>query len=98
MAKKFFNNLRPVGDRVLLKFQKVSVEEKTSGGIIMPTSSTELEVAIVMAVGERVELNKVNFKIGDKVHYNDFDVKKIEDLDGTKYGLIRFDNVWACFD
>ncbi|CAI5962273.1 unnamed protein product [Closterium sp. NIES-65] len=45
-----FTNLRPLGDRVLVRIQEV--EERTSGGILLPTSSqTKPQGGSVVAVG-----------------------------------------------
>lgn len=98
MLKSSLKNLRPVGDRVLLKFSIIKTEEKTAGGIILPDGSSEQMVATIIAVGEKVKMDEVQWKVGDKVLYNDFDLKKIEDTNGDGYGIIRYDNIWGVFD
>jgi co-chaperonin GroES (HSP10) len=98
MLKQFFKNLKPVGDRVLVKFIKFSKEETTKAGIVIPAILKEEKIAQVMEVGEGVDTSKIKFTTGDYVIFNEFDMKKIEDHDGTEYGLVRYDNIWAIFE
>jgi chaperonin GroES len=59
--------LVPLGDRVVVK--TVEMEEKTSGGIIIPDTAKEKPVmGKVVAVGNDDEV-KENLKAGDKVIY-----------------------------
>lgn len=71
-------NLRPLGDRVVLKYQKA--EEKTKGGIILPGSAKEKpQDAVVAAVGTG---NDMLVKVGDRVilsKYSGTEVKEGED-------------------
>jgi len=96
--KALLKNLRAVGDRVLIKFVNFVVEEKTSGGIILPESAKEQKIAVIIGLGEKVPKSDVNWKVGDKVIFNDFDCKKLLDTDGIEYGLVKYDNVWAVFE
>ncbi|HEV2953936.1 MAG TPA: co-chaperone GroES [Candidatus Dormibacteraeota bacterium] len=91
-------NLRPLGDRVVLK--PVAREEKTKSGIVLPDTAKEKpQEGIVEAVGPGRILDngtKVNMelKAGDKVLYakyagNEF---KIED---TEYLIVSEKDVLA---
>lgn len=52
-------NLRPIGDRVVIK--KVEVEEKTASGIVLPSSAKEEpQMAEVLAIGSDILNNEKN--------------------------------------
>ena len=82
-------NLRPLGDRVVLK--PVEKEEKTKSGIVLPDTAKEKpQEGIVQAVGTGRILDNgtkipMELKVGDKVLYakyagNEFKVDEIEYL------------------
>ena len=57
-------NLKPLGDRVVIK--KVEAEEKTKSGIVLPSSAKEQpQMAKVMAIGADI-LNDERKKIKSK--------------------------------
>src|SRR5881397_2279598 len=80
-------NLRPLGDRVVVKL--VEREEKTKSGIVLPDTAKEKpQEGIVQAVGTGRILDNgtkipMELKVGDKVLYakysgNEFKVDEIE--------------------
>ena len=82
-------NLKPLGDRVVLK--PVEKEEKTKSGIVLPDTAKEKpQEGIVQAVGTGRILDNgtkvpMELKVGDKVLYakyagNEFKVDEIEYL------------------
>ena len=82
-------NLKPLGDRVVLK--PVEKEEKTKSGIVLPDTAKEKpQEGIVQAVGTGRILDngtpvKMELKVGDKVLYakyagNEFKIDEIEYL------------------
>src|SRR2546423_14451300 len=82
-------NLRPLGDRVVLK--PVEREEKTKSGIVLPDTAKEKpQEGLVEAVGTGRILDNgtkvpVELKVGDKVLYakdagNEFKLDDVEDL------------------
>jgi len=82
-------NLKPLGDRVVLK--PVEKEEKTKSGIVLPDNGKEKpQEGIVQAVGTGRILDNgtkvpMELKVGDKVLYakyagNEFKVDEIEYL------------------
>src|SRR6059058_6705066 len=82
-------NLRPLGDRVVLK--PVEREEKTKSGIVLPDTAKEKpQEGMVQAVGTGRILDTgtkvpMELKVGDKVLYakyagNEFKVEEIEYL------------------
>lgn len=92
MATKF----RPLHDRVLIK--RISEEEKTKGGIIIPDTAKEKPqegevVAVgngkIMEEGKRVALE---VKAGDHVLFGKYSGNEIK-LDGEEYVIIREEDV-----
>ncbi|MGN0154801.1 MAG: co-chaperone GroES [Lachnospiraceae bacterium] len=89
--------LKPLGDRVVLKQQKP--EEKTKSGIILPDSAKEKpQEAIVVAVGPGVKKDgksvEMQVKEGDKVIYSEYagtDVK----LEDTEYIIVSQKDIIA---
>src|SRR5260370_8428632 len=82
-------NLRPLGDRVVVK--PVEKEEKTKSGIVLPDTAKEKpQEGIVQAVGTGRILDngtkvQMELKVGDKVLYakyagNEFKLDEIEYL------------------
>jgi chaperonin GroES len=83
---------KPLADRVLLKLEEVS-EKKSSGGIILNTSTQTVQTAEVVEVsdgfiGQNGELIKLNVNRGDKVLINNGAGQKIR-LEGHDYFLVR---------
>ena len=89
--------LKPLGDRVVLRFTQA--EETSKGGIILASSAQEKpQVAEILAVGPGgvVDGNEVEMyvKVGDKViasKYAGTDVK----LDGEEYTIVRQSDILA---
>ncbi|HUS51361.1 MAG TPA: co-chaperone GroES [Candidatus Paceibacterota bacterium] len=89
-------NIKPVNEYILLKFD-LEEEKKTSAGIIIPAAKADQknrENATIIGLGPKVEAR--DFKIGDKVIVNDFDIKRIEGEDGW-YGLTKASSVFATY-
>ncbi len=91
--------IRPLGDRILIKEDSESKEEKTASGIIIPVSAQEDKggrrgVVITFGPG-RVDdgvLVPVNVKAGDKVLFQWGD--KIQ-VDGEEYYLVKESEILA---
>ncbi|MFH0882280.1 MAG: co-chaperone GroES [bacterium] len=84
--------LVPLGDRVVVK--TVEMEEKTSGGIIIPDTAKEKPVmGKVVAVSNDDEV-KENLKVGDKVIYAKYGGTEVE-LDGKQYVVLAYGDVLA---
>lgn len=89
---------RPLHDRVVVR--RVTAEEKTSGGIIIPDTAKEKpQEAEVVAVGEgkfndEGKRMKLDVKKGDTVligKYSGTDIK----IDDVEYTILREDEVLA---
>ncbi len=94
-------NIRPLGDRVLVK--RVSEQEKTKGGIVLPDTAKEKpQRGEVVAVGEgrltddgkRIPMN---VKVGDKVIFAKYAGTEIE-LDDEEYLLMSESDILAILE
>ncbi|HHX67393.1 MAG: co-chaperone GroES [Miniphocaeibacter sp.] len=87
--------LKPIGERIVVKM--VEVEEKTSSGIVLPSSAKEKpQVAEVVAVSNAIENNENNIKInvGDKVIYSKYSGTEVK-LDDEEYIIVKLEDVLA---
>lgn len=91
--------IRPLADRVLIKEDKESKEEKTASGIIIPISAQEEKAGkrgVIVAVGagkmEDGKLTPVSVKVGDKVLFQWGDKVNV---DNEEYYLVRESEVLA---
>lgn len=66
--------LRPLGDRLVIK--EVELEEKTTSGIVLPSSAKDQpKVAEVIAIGADIledDKKKSQVKVGDRVIYSEY--------------------------
>lgn len=89
-------NLRPLGDRVVIK--KVEVEEKTKSGIVLPGSAKEEpQMAEVVAVGSDIlndEKKKDQIKVGDKVIFSKYAGSEIK-VDGEELNILKLSDILA---
>ena len=96
MAKKI--NIRPLHDRLIVK--RLSEEEKTKGGIIIPDTAKEKpQEAEVVAVGNGKILDDgkklaLEVKVGDKILFSKYSGNEIR-IDGEEYLILREDDVQA---
>ena len=93
-------NLKPLGDRVVLKV--IEQEEKTESGIVLPDKAKERpQEGKVMAVGPGKVLDNgtkapVEVKEGDRVIFSKFAGTEVK-LDGEEYLVIRQDDILAVY-
>ncbi len=96
MAKDI--KILPLGRKVLVKADVV--EEKTSGGLVLPPSSTDgekPETGVVIKLGDgTLKGKKVPFtvKVGDRVYFKKYSPDEIE-IDSEKYLLLDADDILA---
>lgn len=100
MAEKL--NIRPLHDRVIVK--RISDDEKSPGGIVIPDSAKEKPVkGKVAAVGpgkrcdKTGELFKLEVKVGDTVLYGKYAGTEIKH-NGQEYLVMREDDIIAIED
>lgn len=88
--------LKPLRDRVLV--ERVSEEEKTKGGIIIPDSAKEKpQEGKVVAVGPGKLLDNgttcpLTVKTGDRVLFSKYSGSDVK-LEGVEYTIIREDDI-----
>ena len=89
-------NLRPLGDRVVIK--KVEAEEKTKSGIILPDSAKEQpQMAEVLAIGSDIsndEKRKEQIKLGDRVIFSQYAGTEIK-LEGEEVTILKLSDILA---
>ena len=87
-------NIKPIGERVLLK--PIKKEEKTKSGILLSSKSSNntdtQNQAEVIALGKGEKLEGI--KVGDKVIFNKFSGNEIEDED-VKYLIVNAEDILA---
>lgn len=87
---------KPLHDRVLV--ERVSEEEKTKGGIIIPDSAKEKpQEAKVVAVGkgkvmDNGQVQALEVKTGDRVLFGKYSGSEVK-LEGVEYIIIREDDI-----
>ena len=92
------NNVRPLGDRVLVKPK--AREETTKSGIVLPDTATEKpQEGSVVAIGtgrllESGERVPMEVKIGDSVLYSKYAGTEIK-LDGEDHLILRESDILA---
>jgi chaperonin GroES len=85
--------LIPLGDHVVLQYQKV--EEETKAGIILPDSAKEkpqIATVIAVAAGDTDEQPKV--KAGDKVIFSQYAGTNVE-LEEEEYIIVSQNDIMA---
>ncbi len=91
-------NLRPLGERVIVK--AVEQEEKTASGIYLPDTAKEKpNQGEVLAVGpgriaEDGKTVPMNVKAGDRVLYGKYSGQEVK-LDGVEYLIIKESDIYA---
>ena len=90
-------NVKPLGDRVLLK--RCEAAEEIKGGIIIPDSAKEkpMEAKVVALGTGKVEDGKkveFNVEVGDKVLIGKYSGTEVK-IDDVAYILVREDEILA---
>ncbi len=87
---------RPLQDRILVR--RLTEEQKTKGGIIIPDSAKEKpQEGEVMAIGngkllETGKIQPLDVKIGDKVLFSKYTGSDVK-IEGEEYIIMREDDV-----
>ena len=89
-------NLKPLGDRVVIK--KLEAEEKTKSGIVLPSSAKEQpQMAEIMAIGGDIlkdEKKKDQIKVGDTVIFSQYAGTEVK-IDGEEYTILKLTDILA---
>lgn len=85
--------LKPLKDRVVI--QMVEQEEKTAGGLFLPTAAQEkLQFAAVLAVSEFTEEKDRQVQVGDRVVFEKYTGTEVK-LDGQEYIIVKEQDIIA---
>lgn len=88
---------KPIGDFILLQFDKDVRPLVSKGGIIEPGKKEGRYLARVAAFGREVKKD-LEFGIGDLVIYNQFDIKYLEEYETKQtYGLTKAGSIMAVY-
>jgi chaperonin GroES len=93
--------LQPLGDRVVV--QREEAEEKTSGGILLPsTAQNKPARGTVISVGEgrlldNGQRHELQIKVGDRVLFTSYAGDEFK-IDGEEYLLMREDDILAVIE
>lgn len=94
-------NIRPLGDRVLVK--RLDGEEKTKGGIIIPDTAKEKPMeGKVMAVGkgarnEQGTLSPMEVKKGDRILFGKWSGTEVK-LDGQELLIMKESDIMGILE
>ena len=81
--------LKPIGDKLVIEM--VEVEEKTSSGIVLPTSAKEApSVAKILKDEDKKDL----IKVGDKIIFSKYAGTEVK-LDKKEYIVVKIADVLA---
>jgi len=90
----YFMNVKPLGDRILIKIKES--ETKTAGGIIIPqTAQEKTQTGVVVAVGTDTDVIKV--KAGDEVMYDKYAGTQIK-IQGSEHLIVKMSDVLAVLE
>jgi co-chaperonin GroES (HSP10) len=74
-------NIEPCGKMILLRFNEIKEKDmfKLKGTLLVPNEKSADEkkrvYATVEKIGPEVDLSTIIYKVGDRVFYNDYDIK-----------------------
>ncbi len=94
-------SIRPLHDRILV--QRLTEQEKTRGGIIIPESAKEKPIeGKIIAVGngkilEGGERRALDVKVGDKVLFGKYSGTEVK-FDDQEYLIMREDEILAIIE
>ncbi len=90
-------NLKPLGDRVVVK--PLPKKETTKAGIILPetVSKESRQEGELMAIGKGEKIAKLDLKVGQKVVFAEYGGSEIK-IDGMEYKILNYDDLLAVIE
>ncbi|NMM65447.1 co-chaperone GroES [Clostridium sp. P21] len=93
-------NIRPLGDRVVIK--RVEAEETTKSGIVLPGAAKEKpQEAEIVSVGPGGLVNgkevKMEVKVGERILFSKYAGNEIK-IDGVEYTILKQDDILAVIE
>jgi chaperonin GroES len=93
-------NIKPLGDRILVK--PLATEEVTKSGIVIPDTAEKekKEQGEIIAIGEGEKIKKLNLKVGDKVLFgkyagDDVELDNKESNSRVEYKFLKDEDILA---
>ena len=85
-------NIKPLGDRILVK--PLKSEEVTKSGIVLPDSAEKekKEQGEVVAIGDGEKIQKLGLKVGQKVLFGKYSGDEVE-MDKIEYKFLKEEDV-----
>jgi len=85
-------NIKPLGDRILVK--PLTTEEVTKSGIVLPETSDKekKEQGEIVAIGDGENIKKLKLKIGDKVLFGKYAGDEVE-MDKVDYKFLKDEDI-----
>ncbi|SFL38083.1 co-chaperone GroES [Halanaerobium salsuginis] len=95
-------SIKPLKDRVVVKYVEEEKEETTKGGIVLPDTAKKDEKpqqAEVVAVGNKIapEGEEAEVAVGDTVVFDKYAGTKVE-LDSEEYIILSMEDVLAVIE
>ena len=76
--------------------------KKSKGGIIMVDApgeqKKEVFQAFIHSFGNKVKVMELDFKVGDLVVFNDYDIKNIEDSNHQVWAITKPESIMAKYE
>lgn len=91
-------NLRPLGDKLVIK--RIEAAEETKSGIVLGKPEEQPQIAEVLAIGSGItndEKKKDEIKVGDQVVFSEYAGTEVE-LEGEKYTVIQLKDILAVIE
>jgi chaperonin GroES len=93
-------NIRPLGDRVVIK--RIEAEETTKSGIVLPGAAKEKpQEAEIVAVGPGGVVDgkeiRMEVKVGDRVLFSKYAGNEIK-VEGVEYTILKQDDILAVIE
>ena len=87
-------NLKPLGDRVLVKPRPK--EETTKSGIILPETASQesRQEGEIVAIGGGEKITKLNLSVGQKVVFSEYGGSSIK-MDSEELKILNHDDLLA---
>jgi chaperonin GroES len=85
-------NIKPLGDRVLVK--PLTQEEVTKSGIVLAATAEKekKEQGEIVAIGDGEKIQKLNLKVGDKVLFGKYAGDEAE-IDKVEYKFLKDEDI-----
>ena len=92
-------NLRPLGDRVVIK--EVEVKETTASGIVLPGSAKDQpKIAEIIAIGNEIlndDKKKDQIKVGDRVVFSEYAGNPVK-LNKEEFIILKLSDILAVIE